>query len=53
MLCNDSRLLEDGQLAGDPTETALVDMAFNQIMNNLYIEKIQELKKFHLIQKEN
>ena len=28
MLCNDSRLLEDGQLAGDPTETALVDMAF-------------------------
>ena len=28
MLCNDSRFLEDGQLAGDPTETALVDMAF-------------------------
>ena len=28
MLCNDSRLLEDGQLVGDPTETALVDMAF-------------------------
>ena len=28
MLCNDSRLLEDGQLAGDPTETELVDMAF-------------------------
>ena len=28
MLCNDSRLLENGQLAGDPTETALVDMAF-------------------------
>ena len=28
MLCNDSRLLENGQLAGDPTETALVDIAF-------------------------
>ena len=28
MLCNDSRLLENGELAGDPTETALVDMAF-------------------------
>lgn len=27
MLCNDSRLLETGELAGDPTETALVDMA--------------------------
>ena len=29
MLCNDSRLLENGELAGDPTETALVDMALN------------------------
>ena len=28
MLCNDSRVLENGQIAGDPTETALVDMAF-------------------------
>ena len=28
MLCNDSRLLESGELAGDPTETALVDMVF-------------------------
>ena len=27
MLCNDSRVLENGELAGDPTETALVDMA--------------------------
>ena len=27
MLCNDSRVLETGELAGDPTETALVDMA--------------------------
>ena len=28
MLCNDSRMLETGELAGDPTETALIDMAF-------------------------
>ncbi len=27
MLCNDSRILENGELAGDPTETALIDMA--------------------------
>ncbi len=27
MLCNDTRLLENGELVGDPTETALVDMA--------------------------
>lgn len=27
MLCNDTRVLESGELAGDPTETALVDMA--------------------------
>ena len=30
MLCNDSRVLETGELAGDPTETALVDMALKQ-----------------------
>ena len=28
MLCNDTKTLENGELAGDPTETALVDMAF-------------------------
>ena len=30
MLCNDSRVLENGEIGGDPTETALVDMAFKQ-----------------------
>ena len=30
MLCNDSRVLENGEIVGDPTETALVDMAFKQ-----------------------
>ena len=28
MLCNDSKVAEDGKLTGDPTETALVDMGF-------------------------
>ena len=27
MLCNDSRVLETGEIAGDPTETALIDLA--------------------------
>ncbi len=29
MLCNDTKVDADGNLTGDPTETALVDMAFN------------------------
>ena len=29
MLCNDTKLADDGTLAGDPTETALIDMAKN------------------------
>ena len=28
MLCNDTKIAKDGTLTGDPTETALVDMAF-------------------------
>ena len=28
MLCNDTKISKDGELTGDPTETALVDMAF-------------------------
>ena len=28
MLCNDTKISNDGTLTGDPTETALVDMAF-------------------------
>ena len=28
MLCNDTKIGNEGQLTGDPTETALVDMAF-------------------------
>ena len=29
MLCNDTKIGEGNVLTGDPTETALVDMAFN------------------------
>ncbi len=29
MLCNDTKIAEDGTLTGDPTETALVDMGFH------------------------
>ena len=29
MLCNDTKISQDNTLTGDPTETALVDMAFN------------------------
>ena len=28
MLCNDTKVAEDGTLTGDPTETALIDMGF-------------------------
>ncbi len=28
ILCNDTKILEDGSLSGDPTETALTEMAF-------------------------
>lgn len=39
MLCNDTRVLESGELAGDPTETALVDMALKlDYAQSIYIE---------------
>ena len=39
MLCNDTRVLENGELAGDPTETALVDMALKlEYTQNVYTE---------------
>ena len=46
MLCNDSRMLETGELAGDPTETALINMAFNLeyqeaiVRENLRVEEV-------------
>ena len=37
MLCNDTKIAEDGTLTGDPTETALVDIAFKLgFTKNLY-----------------
>ena len=33
MLCNDTKISNDGTLTGDPTETALVDMAFKLDFN--------------------
>ena len=46
MLCNDARILEDGSLAGDPTETSLTDLAINLeyeesvYRNNLRVEEV-------------
>ena len=33
MLCNDTKISKNGELTGDPTETALVDMAFKLNFN--------------------
>ena len=39
MLCNDTKISDDGTLTGDPTETALVDIALNiGITKNIYNE---------------
>ena len=39
MLCNDTKISDDGTLTGDPTETALVDIALNLgFTKNIYNE---------------
>ncbi len=39
MLCNDTKIADDGTLTGDPTETALVDIAFKMgFTKNVYEE---------------
>ena len=39
MLCNDTKVADDGNLTGDPTETALVDIAFKMgFTKNVYEE---------------
>ena len=39
MLCNDTKIAEDGTLTGDPTETALVDIALKMgFTQNIYNE---------------
>ena len=42
MLCNDTKILDNGELAGDPTETALVDMAIKfDFSKNIYNEMVR------------
>lgn len=41
-LCNDTKISQDGSLTGDPTETALVDLALRE---NPSPEKIQEIER--------
>lgn len=46
MLCNDTKIAEDGTLTGDPTETALVDMGFKlNCTDEIYSEmpRVQEI----------
>ena len=45
MLCNDTKVMEDGSLAGDPTETALVDMAFKLGYKQKIIEENKREKE--------
>ena len=40
MLCNDTKIADDGGLTGDPTETALVDIAFKMGFTNNVIEEM-------------
>ena len=42
MLCNDTKIGNDGSLTGDPTETALIDMA---IKLGIEAEKIKEIER--------
>ena len=43
MLCNDTRVLESGELVGDPTETALVGMALKlDYSKDIYMENKRE-----------
>ena len=46
MLCNDTKISDKGELTGDPTETALVDMAFKlNYSKNIYNEnpRVEEI----------
>ncbi len=43
MLCNDTKVSKDGNLTGDPTETALVDMAFKLKFNKEIIDNTKRV----------
>lgn len=45
MLCNDTKISKDGKLTGDPTETALVDMAFNLNFDPSIYDRIPRCKE--------
>ncbi len=45
MFCNDTKVGEDNQLTGDPTETALVDMAFALDFNPAILEQYPRVKE--------
>lgn len=45
MLCNDTKVSNDGTLTGDPTETALVDMAFKLDFDPTIYDRMPRLKE--------
>lgn len=45
MLCNDTKIAKDGTLTGDPTETALVDMAFKLDFDPSVYDRIPRLNE--------
>ena len=45
MLCNDTKISKEGKLTGDPTETALVDMAFNLSFDPSIYDKTQRVEE--------
>ena len=45
MLCNDTKISNDGTLTGDPTETALVDMAFKLDFDPSIYDRIPRLNE--------
>ena len=45
MLCNDTKVSNDGKLTGDPTETALVDMAFKLNFDPTIYDRIPRLNE--------
>ena len=45
MLCNDTKISKDGELTGDPTETALVDMAFKLSFDPSIYDRTQRVQE--------
>ncbi len=45
MLCNDTKISNEGELTGDPTETALVDMAFKLDFDPSIYDRIPRIEE--------